>query len=471
MNVQQFCLILLARWRILVGVMVLSLLAVVAWLVVAPNRFTATSQVLIDVRAPATVSVAGDSGMSPQLQPDYLSTQVDIIRSPRVAELAVQRLGILRNPEAMNAFRESGSTADPASYFASKLASGIRVVPSESSRVITILYSASNAETSAAVANAFTDAYREVSIDLQREPARQAERSYTQNVAQTAARLADAQTALSAKRAQYGITATGADGTDAEDARLMALSQQLATAQASQAVQNQRGGGGALPDQLLSPVVQQLQGEIAKVEAQRQQLATFAGPNNVDYKQLTNQLASLRGELGRQRALVASGAAASSAQASAAARQMQGAVSSQRQRVMANQRNRGDIAALEANVTSLKSTYDGLAAKQSQSKLLSLTDQSNVVILARADVPTSPTGLPWTLKLVAGIILGLLVGVVTAVIVELLDQRLRRPEDVTTWLGIADLGHVRMPQSLPGKSKLLGSTTRYLPRSDGWSEA
>lgn len=461
MNVSQFLRIITARWRLPVLTMALGLVLALAWILLAPTRYNAGAQVLVDVRAPATVTITGDPGVTPQLQPDYLSTQVDVIKSSAVAQAAVEQLGLTRNPDAMDAYRASGTREDAKTWFANRLATNLRVTPSDASRVINISFTEADGETAAAFANAFADAYRAVAIQLQRQPAQQAADSYRANVSALARQLADAQAKLSARRAELGVAAN-ADGSDAEDAKLVALSQQLASAQASQAVANQRTAGGALPDTLQSPVVQNLQIQIAQLEAQRRQLATFAGPNNVDMRQVTGQLDTLRAQLAEQRAKVAAGAANASGQASASVRQLENAVGAQRQKVILSQKARGELLSLQEDVDNLKSTYEALTARQAQSALLGATDISNVTILSRADVPQKPVGLPRPLLLLAAALVGLLLGIGLAILAELIDHRLRVPEDIPTWLGVPSLGGVRQP-ALPARRPLLGSTMRYLP--------
>lgn len=465
MTISQFVRILVARWRYpafatLIGVVLASL-----WLLLAPGRYNAVAQVLVDVRAPTSVTITGDPGVMPQLQPDYLATQVDVITSNTVAQTAVDDLGLVRNPDAMDVYRASGSTLDARTWFANRLLKDLRVTPSESSRVIAISFIEPDPRVAALYANAFAEAYRKVSIDLQRQPAQQAGDNYRANVENLARQLTEAQARLSAKRAELGV-ATNPDGSGAEDAKLMALSQQLAMAQATQASANQRSSGGALPDVMMSPVVQSLQVEIARLEAQRRQLATIAGPNNVDYRQVSGQIETLRTQLAQQKALVAASAANTSGQASASVRQLEGAVAAQRQKTILNQKARGELIALQGNVDNLKTTYEALTARAAQNALVGSTTISNVTLLARAQAPDKPTGLPAALLIMASALVGLIIGVGLAILSELLDHRLRVPEDIPTWLGVPSLGGVRQP-ALPGRRHLLGATMRYLPGSAG----
>lgn len=462
MNLQQIGLILKARWLIILVAILTGLGLAGLWALVSAKVYQASAQVLVNVRAPDAVAggPGSDIGVTPQLQPDYLATQVDVIRSDRVALAAVNKLNILADPEALRDYREAGSPGSPTLYFARTLQKGLRVLPSIESRVITINYSTNDPEAAARTANAFAEAYRDVSLSLQTEPARQAAGFYVRSAADLRRRLAEAQAALARRRAELGVTGL-AEQSDADDARLSALSEQLAAAQASQAAQGARSSSGALPDVLQSPVVQGLQADIARLEGQRRQLATFAGPNNVDYQQISNQIASLRSELAKQRALVTRSAAASSAQATQSVGALRSSLDAQRGRVINAQRARGEVSALQQDVDNLKQTYVQLVARQSQTSLLGESSQTNISILSPATPPSAPSGLPWPFKMVIGMILGTILGMITAFLLEFLDQRMRTPEDATVWLGIPNLGGVRSIEAAP--TRLIGSTKRYLP--------
>ena len=461
MNLLQIGLILKARWRIILIAIVLGLALAMLWAFSSVNVYNASAQVLVNVRAPDAVSTQGaDVGVTPQLQPDYLATQVDVIRSDRVAIAAAKRLGMTQDPEALSRYREAGSPGSPGLFFARSLQRGLRVLPSAESRVITITFATNDPEVAAATANAFAESYRDVSLALQTEPARQAAGFYVRSAEDLRRRLSEAQAALAKRRAELGVTGL-ADQADMDDARLTALSGQLAMAQAAQASQGARAGGGALPDVLSSPVVQGLQADIARLEGQRRQLATFAGPNNVDYQQITNQIATLRSELAKQRALVTQSTSASSAQAKESVGSLQSSLNAQRGRVIASQRARGEVSALQQDVDNLKQTYVQLVARQSQTTLLGESSQTNISILSPATPPSAPSGLPWLFKIVIGTFLGTILGVITAFLLEFLDQRMRTPEDATVWLGIPNLGGVRSIEASP--TRLIGSTKRYLP--------
>lgn len=461
MTLTQILMILRARARLIGLIMIVGIALTIAWIMLAQSSYRATAQVIVNVRAPETVGAVPEVGLASQLQPDYLSTQVEVIKSDRVAATAVRNLGMLDDPQMLATYRAAGSPGTPSSFFANQLRTRLKVLPSNQSRVIAIDYTSPDPQTAARLANAFAEAYRDVSLDLQADPARQAASWYERATTDLRRQLATAQAALSKRRAELGVTSS-ADSIDADDARLGALSQQLAMAQAAQAAQTARAGGGALPDAMMSPVVQGLTADIARLEAQRQQLATFAGPNNVDYRQVTEQLASLRAELARQRGLVSQSASTAAAQSSASVADLQGQLEAQRGRVIASQRSRGEIAAMEQDVLNLRKAYEDINARQTQSTLLGAASQTNISVLSPASVPVSPDGLPWMLKLLSGLALTGFLALIAALVREFMDQRMRVPEDASAWLGIPNLGGVRSLSAPP--QRLIGqSVRRYLP--------
>ncbi|MFS0735489.1 Wzz/FepE/Etk N-terminal domain-containing protein [Sphingomonas sp. 1P06PA] len=461
MNMMQIFMILKARFKLVALVIVIGIAMTVAWILLGSDSYRATAQVIVNVRAPETVGAVTEAGIASQLQPDYLSTQVEVIRSDRVAAAAVRKLGMLEDPQSLADYRNAGSPGTPSSFFANRLTQGLTVLPSNQSRVIAIDYKSPSAQNAAAIANAFAEAYRDVSLDLQADPARQAASWYERATADLRRQLSSAQEALSKRRAELGVTASG-ESIDADDARLGALSQQLAMAQAAQAQQSSRTSGGALPDAMINPVVAGLTSDIARLEAQRRQLATFAGPNNVDYRQVSEQLSTLRAELAKQRGLVSQSAQTAAQQSSASVGSLQAAVDAQRGRVIAAQRARGEIAAMEQDVLNLRKAYEDITARQTQSQLLGAASQTNISVLSPATVPTSPDGLPWILKLMSGTALSIFLALIAAFAREFMDQRMRVPEDASAWLGIPNLGGVRSLAAPP--QRLIGqSVRRYLP--------
>lgn len=463
MTFLQFIRLLKARWLMLVAGALIGLALGLGWVLFTTKTYQATAQVLVDVRSPETV---GRQSSSPQdqLAPDYLSTQMDILRSARIRAKVVERLGLANDAAARKSFEKSGTPGPFEQFLANRLANGLQLVPSNSSRVISINYTAKNADFAARVANAFAEAYREVSVELLVEPARETADWYRIRAQEVQHDLGAAQARLSAKQRELGVTAD-ADQTDADVARLTGLSTQLAQAQAERAVTGARGGGGALPDAMASPVVQGIQAELAKLEAQRQQLAQVAGPNNIDLIQLNSQIAGLQQKLNEQRALISRTAAAAAAQSAASENSLSAAVQQQRARVIEARANRSELALLQQDVDNLRQTYEQIVSRRSQLGILSEGSQTNVAFLAPAMAPAKPYWPRPLLMLAIGLLAGLLAGGAVAIAIELSDQRIRNADDHESWLGIPNLGTIS--GASPAPMQIGAALRRYLPGPSG----
>src|SRR4029453_8039534 len=95
MSLFQLFTILRAR-RGLAGLIVLSTIALaLVWVLLRPPNFPARPPVLMDVR---TDPVGVTSQYNPLVTPAFMSTQIDIVKSERVAERAVQLLPADQSP-------------------------------------------------------------------------------------------------------------------------------------------------------------------------------------------------------------------------------------------------------------------------------------------------------------------------------------------------------------------------------------
>ena len=73
-----------------------------------PKRYTASAEVMLDVRTPdRTSDVPGTSGViAGMLAPSYMATQVQVVTSERVARGAIRALGLQSDAELKNEWIE-----------------------------------------------------------------------------------------------------------------------------------------------------------------------------------------------------------------------------------------------------------------------------------------------------------------------------------------------------------------------------
>ncbi|MCP2936135.1 hypothetical protein NK983_25940, partial [Salmonella enterica subsp. enterica serovar Typhimurium] len=99
---------------------------------------------------------------------------MDIVTSDRVAQRVVRMLGFEKSAQAVEQWREAtDGQGSMDAYFADLLKKKLDVKPSRDSNVLSIAFSGQDPAFSAAVANAFAQAYIDTNLELKIEPAKQ----------------------------------------------------------------------------------------------------------------------------------------------------------------------------------------------------------------------------------------------------------------------------------------------------------
>lgn len=459
MNLQNVFKVIIVRWKMILLFGVLCLTISTMYSLLADPVYKSTATIVAVVRAPDTI---GPQSIAEQLASDYLLTQEDILKSERVARQVVKDTGIASQAGVAERFGwtpEDGSLPD---FIAKRLSYGLSVESSvTNSRVMGISYFSGDPSFSAMLANAFAAAFIEVNVQLQGDPARRTIESYTRQLEAIGEKMRRTQSALAARERELGIVASRGES-DPDAARLAALSSGLASVQVEAAAAASKTAASALPDAMSSPVIQGLQVEIARAEAQRQQLATDVGANHPDYRQLTSQIGGLRQQLGKQEALIRQSAQATASQVRMAQNEMSGAVATQRSQVIESRAAQNEVAVLQHDLANLRTSYDEIGQRRAQLEVLGNTAQTNISLLSPAIVTGKSVGPHKLIIVFFGTVVGFALGVLIALILEFANRRIRSSEQMETWLGIPDLGSIRL--NTDERLKMVGFIAGLLPR-------
>src|SRR5512140_2210815 len=158
MNVQQFLLALRGRYWVFLTLLAGTVAAAVVVTLLLPRTYEATVSLLVDNRDAQSLTAAAQPIRE---QMGYMQTQIDVIRSERVARKVVDDLKLASDPGAKAAFAESGATGSIEDWIAGAMLPHLKVETSQSS-VIQITYGAGDPKSAAAIANAFAKAYMQV---------------------------------------------------------------------------------------------------------------------------------------------------------------------------------------------------------------------------------------------------------------------------------------------------------------------
>jgi len=443
MTLQQFLLILWARRKLALSILGVTVLTTLIISLILPKEYTATTSLVIDVKSPDPIAGMVMQGM---MTPGYMATQIDIINSDRVATRVVKLLGFERNAEAVEKWQEaSEGKGTLESYYATFLQKKLDIKPSRESNVININYSAADPQFAAAVANAFSQAYIDTSIELRVEPARQYSAWFEERQKGLRANLEKAQGKLSAFQQAKGIVVTDERAMDAETARLNELTTQLTLAQAqkSDASSRQKSGTSELSLEVLqNPLIQSLKAEIARSESRLSEISSNLGKNHPQVQQLEAQILGQRQQLREEIGRISGGAAVANKFGAVKQEELKAAIEEQKMRVLAIKSERDELSVLVNDVDTARRAYEAVGQRMTQSNLEGQSQQTNVLVLSPATEPTKHSRPKVFLNVLVSIFLGTMLGVGAALVLELSQRRIRSAEDLALALDLPVLAQL-----------------------------
>lgn len=454
MPVAEFLRLLWSRRGLFMAVTLGLLATVLLGLWLWPVSYTATTRVLIETgRAREQLN---DGPNATQLSPAFIGTQVDIIRSQRVALEAVRMLGISANASAISLFNEeTGGRGSIDQFFADRLLARIKIRPSQQSNIIDISMRAPDPRFSAQVANAMAKAYISTSLELKVKPAREFTEFFEQQTQASRDRYEAAQRRLSQFQKSRGIVSVD-ERLDIESNRLQELSTQLTQIQAlrsesaekAESANRSKGSATALPEVINNSVVMQLKAEIARSEAKLAELSGQFGPNYPQVERIRDELAGLRRELRAQTDAVGGSMSKQFEVNVARESDTRAALDRQRQKVMNLKQQRDEMNMLARDVDSAKHSLDLLTQRLLQHSVESESRGASVVQLDPAVEPLEPSSPNHVAVLMAGLVTAPLISALVVALTGLFSRRALSDSDIETALGCPVIAHVPRSQSI-----------------------
>ena len=441
MNLAHFLAVLRARWLAAIIVFAVVLAAAILYLVTATRVYTATASILIDIK-PDPVSSMLYGGATPS----QINTQIEILRSDRVAQRVVQNLKLadLADMRAAWASAKSGLTIQE--WLTDLVETGLdpRVI-SPGSNVINIGYHSADPRFAATVANAYVQAYLETSIELRVDPAKQYTGFFTDQQKDARSALETAQNKLSAFQKDKGIIGTD-DKFDLEMSRLTALTQELVAIQTArvQATTLQSQAGGSR-DVLSNGTVSALKSDLSAAELKLQDLSSRYGDRHPQVQEARAAVNELRSKIARATNDVTGAIGIDARVSHAREAEIQAAVDAQRTKVLGLKETRDQGAVLARDVDNAQRSYDLVYNRASQTNLESQNRQSNATVISQATAPSTPSSPKIMSVLLMGIVGALGAGVAIALLLEQMDKRIRTNTDAFEFLGLPVIGIMPSP--------------------------
>ena len=464
MTLVQFFSILCARWK--VGLLVLAAVVVGTAVVntLVPNSYTASVAVLVDVKSPDPIAGIIYPGMN---APGYMATQVDVIQSDRVSQHVVRTLRLNESSSMRQQWREATKGAGNFEvWLADLLRRSLDVKPSRDSSVITVNYKSPDPRFASAMANAYAQAYIDVSLELRVEPAKQYGKFFEERARQLREKVEQARAKLTAFQRDKGIVGTD-ERLDVENARLNELSTQMVGLQAISAETTGRQAqarvaADQLQETIGNPLIASLKIELARQESRLKELGERLGNSHPAIQELQANISEMRGRLERETSRISGGVTVNNSINQARVDQLHRSMEAQRVKVMRLKESRDELAVLAADVDSAQRSYDGVNVRANQTELESRTTQTNLYVLNPASEPTMPSSPRTAFNMLLSLFVGTLLAIGVALLMELFDRRVRSASEIVQALEIPLLGVLarRTSGKLFGRKQLLRLKTK-----------
>lgn len=462
-NVSEYLRLALKHKFVLLGCLLAAvLLGALATLLMTPKYVaTATLQIdresarvlNVDEVAPREALVAGE---------EFFQTQYGLLRSRSLAERVVESLGLAQNNEFLEAMGSSfderaGETAQAQirrrrEEVLDVIDDNLTVSPVRGSRLVNISFESPDPQLSARIVNAFSDSFIEANLDRRFESSRYARQFLEERIAQTKARLEDAERSLVAYAVNQQIinlpSTNDEQGRSLDSESLLTLNNALGNAQAARVAaeekwrQAQSTTLSNIPEVLQNPVIQRLTEQRAVLNSTYQQKLSVYRPEYPEMVQIRGQIA----ELDNQIETISRGIRDSIRNAYVVAaneeRSLQRQVAGLRGAVLDLQNRSIQYNILRREVDTTRVLYDGLLQRYKEVGVTGAVSTNNISIVDPAKAPDRPSKPQMLFNLLVAALMGLGLGVVVVFLMEALNETLSTPEDVESKLRFPTLGVV-----------------------------
>ncbi len=364
MNIKLFLTIIRFHTRLILLTILITILTAAILTSTQKNRYKATTSLVLSFEDDNPFEAAG---VPARLSSNFIATQLDIIRSRKVALKVIELLKMNEEQQAiLNYKKMAGRNISITDWLSSPLMANLTVEPLRDSRVVNISYRAFNPNRSAKIANAFAQAYIETTLELNMEPARRNAEWFDNQLKVLRKRLDEANARLTTFQQEKGIVALD-ERLGTENGRLNDISKGLVKAQDT------------------------------TYDVKSRQL----GKNHPEYRRAIERERSLSNSL-----------------------------KNQKKRILELKNQRDELDALAREVEAEQQSYEATLKNYYETRMKSQFNQTNISVLSPAIPPQKPSSPDIMLNMLSAIFLGVLLSLILAVVTEILNRRIRTAEDV-----------------------------------------
>lgn len=505
---------IIIKWRwMIVALLVLIVLAAAFYSFRQIPVYQATARILIEKNAPNIVSFAdpGAANNSYYWDPNFMTTQSNIIKSRAVAERVLQQPSV-RNlligqpkPE-VSASEESswrgwlsqirkdfflrewlsqipkwlGEQEPPVlsemaksttkeEQLARRLLGMISVTAVRESRLVDVSIRSSNPEQAAFMANILVEAYIQHNLETRIAASRTAVQWLVEEVETAREKVAESESALQKYKEQYGIISIE-DRQNIVMQKLAKLSDAVSEAkiqrmsleaQYEELQQFATGDLNAVPLISNDPVVQNLKVELLHLEREHLELLKKFRAKHPNIVTLQSQITGVQDQIAAEIQRIVVSLKKNYEMVLAQEHVLMEALEQQKQDALELDQKTIMHGILEQEVASNRRIYHSLLERMNETSVTERLETSNIQLVDRASISSAPIAPNRKRAILLAMIVGLMAGISLAFFLEYWNDKISTPEDLKQYLEFPFLGMIptiSVNHLLSGSEKTLKDT-------------
>ncbi len=447
------------RWIIVSCVLAATALGAVKALITTP-LYSSTVRIQID-REPSKLLEQGSAAPQEEGGQDFLKTQFELLKSLGMAERVASQLrlnedqefvregtsltGLIRGLLSTSSEPKTPSPTDLQDKAIAIISANVEIKPVPGSRLVDVTYFDPNPAEAQRIAKAYAEAYVASTLDKRFQANAYAKTFLEDQIKQLKLRLEDSEKASLDFAEKEKIVEVNDKASIAENNLAAAnsalgqlISERIKNEQLWRQIENEPGIN--LPQFLTNKVIDDLRSKRKELEAGYQENLEKFKPGYPAMMQAAGKIRELDKQIAAEVDAVRKSHKAAFEAALGQENEMIQRVEKLREEVLNLQKESIQYNILKREVETNQGLYNNLLQRYKEVDIAGGSAASNVFIVDRAFYPKSPAipNIPRTL--LVSFIVGLVLGTGASYLLEMLDDRIRAPEEIEQVSGLATLG-------------------------------